>query len=109
MDPEKVGKFIYTLRIKNNMTQNELANKINVTNKAVSRWERGQGLPDISLLEPLSKNLNVSILELLNGQYIEQNENAEKKDINILLETLLEINEKNNDMFLSQRKIWNNI
>ena len=59
MDPEKVGKFIYTLRIKNNMTQNELANKINVTNKAVSRWERGQGLPDISLLEPLSKNLNV--------------------------------------------------
>ena len=68
MDPEKVGKFIYTLRTKNNMTQNELANKINVTNKAVSRWERGQGLPDISLLEPLSKNLNVSILELLNGQ-----------------------------------------
>lgn len=96
MDPEKVGKFIYTLRTKNNMTQNELANKINVTNKAVSRWERGQGLPDISLLEPLSRNLNVSILELLNGQYIEQNENAEKKDINILLETLLEINEKNN-------------
>lgn len=96
MDPEKVGKFIYTLRTKNNMTQNELANKINVTNKAVSRWERGQGLPDISLLEPLSRNLNVSILELLNGQYIEQNEKAEKKDINILLETLIEINEKNN-------------
>ena len=107
MDPEKVGKFIYTLRTKNSMTQNELANKINVTNKAVSRWERGQGLPDISLLEPLSRNLNISILELLNGQYIEQNENAEKKDINILLETLLEMNVKNNYTKLVTISIFN--
>ena len=95
MDSEKVGKFIYQLRVKNNLTQNELATKINVTNKAVSRWERGIGFPDISLLEPLSKVLNISILELLNGEYIKEKSQAEKKDINVLLQTLLKINEKN--------------
>lgn len=95
MDSEKVGKFIYQLRVKNNLTQNELATKINVTNKAVSRWERGIGFPDISLLEPLSKVLNISILELLNGEYIKEKSQAEKKDINVLLQTLLKTNEKN--------------
>ena len=60
MDSQKVGIFIKQLRIEKNMTQDELAEKINVTNKAVSRWERGIGFPDISLLEPLSFSFNKS-------------------------------------------------
>lgn len=68
MDLDKVGKLIKDLRIKKGLTQEELASKINVTNKAISRWECGNGLPDTSLLEPLSKELNISISELLNGQ-----------------------------------------
>lgn len=68
MDLDNVGKLIKDLRIKKGLTQEELASKINVTNKAISRWECGNGLPDTSLLEPLSKELNISISELLNGQ-----------------------------------------
>ena len=49
------------------MTQTELANKLFVTEKAVSRWETGRGTPDISLLIPLSKELNIDVSELLNG------------------------------------------
>ncbi len=70
MNLENVGKFIKYLRVKRGLTQEELANKINVTNKAISRWECGNGLPDTSLLEPLSKELNITISELLNGEYI---------------------------------------
>ena len=70
MNLENVGKFIKYLRVERGLTQEELANKINVTNKAISRWECGNGLPDTSLLEPLSKELNITISELLNGEYI---------------------------------------
>jgi len=94
MNAEKVGKFISQIRTEKKWTQSELAEKINVTNKAVSRWERGLGLPDISLLEPLSKELDISILELLNGEYIEEQELTQKKDINLLLNCLIRFNQK---------------
>ena len=55
MDLDKIGKFIKYLRVKKGLSQEELASKINVTNKAISRWECGNGLPGTSLLEPLSK------------------------------------------------------
>ena len=63
MNYEKIGEFIKTKRKEMNLTQKELAERINVTDKAISKWERGQGCPDVSLLEVLSKELNVSILE----------------------------------------------
>ena len=100
MDSERVGKFICMLRIKKGLTQEELANQICVTNKAVSRWERGVGLPDISLLEPLSKVLDVSVLELLNGEYSNQDDNAQKKDINLLLHTFALSNKQGNKHYL---------
>ncbi len=64
------GKIIKELREKANLTQMELAKNINVSDKAISKWETGKGLPDISLIEPLSKALKVSIIELMNGEYI---------------------------------------
>ena len=70
MNQKKIGEFIAKLRKENDLTQQELADKINVTSKAVSKWENGRSLMDISLLSPLSNILGVSVLELLNGERI---------------------------------------
>lgn len=64
------GKIIKELREKQNLTQIEFANIIGVSDKTISKWETGKGLPDISLIEPLAKALKVSIIELMNGEYI---------------------------------------
>lgn len=68
MDVVKIGAFIKTQRTELNMTQKDLAEKIGCTDKAISRWETGKGLPDMSFIIPLSKELNVSINELLMGE-----------------------------------------
>ena len=68
MDRYVTGAVIRRLRESKKMTQEELAEKIFVSSKAVSKWETGQGFPDISLLEPLSKALEISVIELLSGE-----------------------------------------
>ena len=78
MDLIKVGKFIALNRKKLNMTQEELGNKIGVSRKTVSRWETGKYMPDISLLLPLSDILQISVHELLLGEYIEDKDMKEK-------------------------------
>lgn len=100
MDLIKIGNFICELRTKKGLTQEELAKKINVTNKAISRWERGVGLPDISLLEPLSNALDVTILELLNGKHLKGNDEVQKNDINIMLNVLSKKNKKYYRLFI---------
>ena len=67
MDNYVTGTMIKLLRENRGMTQTELAEKIGVGNKAVSKWETGKGLPDISLLQPLAAALGVSLIELMNG------------------------------------------
>ena len=69
------GKLIKELREKRKITQKELAESINVSDKAVSKWETGKGLPDIAIMEDLSKALGVSIAELLTGD-LRENENT---------------------------------
>ena len=64
------GAAIKQLREKCGMTQTVLAERIGVSNKAVSKWETGKGLPDVSLLQPLAKELGVSLIELMNGEPI---------------------------------------
>lgn len=64
------GRIIKELRERKNLTQLELANIICVSDKAISKWETGRGLPDISLIEVLAKSLDVSIIELINGEYV---------------------------------------
>ena len=73
MDAEKLGKFIVELRRETGMTQAELAQKLQVTDKAVSRWERGVGLPDINTIEPLAEALGVGILEIMKAERIGEN------------------------------------
>jgi len=64
------GNTIKVLREKKNYTQKQLADILNISDKTISKWETGKGLPDVSLLEPLAKSLNVSVAELLSGEYI---------------------------------------
>lgn len=68
MNSEKIGQFIAELRKEKQLTQKELALQVGVTDKAVSKWERGLSCPDIALLAPLSEILEVSVMELLNGE-----------------------------------------
>ena len=68
MNLNKISSFIRLKRKELGITQEELAQRLFVTEKAISRWETGRGTPDISLLIPLSKELNVDVSELLNGQ-----------------------------------------
>lgn len=68
IDREKFGAFIAALRKERGMTQQELADRLFLSNKAVSKWERGQSLPDITLLKPLAQCLGVTVTELLQGE-----------------------------------------
>lgn len=70
MNTYVTGAAIKAIREKHNMTQAELAERIGVSSKTVSKWETGKGLPDISLLQPLSQALSISVIELMNGQHI---------------------------------------
>ncbi|MBO4360083.1 MAG: helix-turn-helix transcriptional regulator, partial [Eubacteriaceae bacterium] len=70
MDRYITGDTIRRIREQRRMTQEELAEKIFVSSKAVSRWETGRGYPDISLLEPLADALGISVIELLSGNHV---------------------------------------
>ncbi|NLC48436.1 MAG: helix-turn-helix domain-containing protein [Tenericutes bacterium] len=70
MDQDKIGKFIKYIRKQNNLTQQELAKKLGVTFQAVSKWENGKNIPDISILKEISKEFNVDINEILEGKRI---------------------------------------
>ncbi len=92
MNQEKIGKFIAEQRKLNNLTQEELAEKLGITKNAVSKWERGLGLMDMSLLKPLSEILQVSINEILAGEKIKSNEIEKKSEENIInLTELIEL------------------
>ena len=68
MDNQKFGRFIRDLRKKANMTQKELGEKLNVTDKAVSKWERGLGFPDISIINLLAETFGITASEVLNAE-----------------------------------------
>lgn len=87
MDQKKIGEFIATLRKEKKLTQEQLAEKLNITKNAVSKWERGISLMDLSLLKPLSKILGVSVTELLNGEKIDK-ENINNKSDEIITNTI---------------------
>ena len=86
MNQEKIGKFILDLRKQNKMTQKELADKLNVTAQAVSKWENGRGIPDREILQKISTEFNVNIESILNGE-----KNKKKMPIKYILIILLVI------------------
>lgn len=92
MDYEKIGKFILLLRKEQGLTQSQLAEKLDVTNIAISKWERGLGAPDISLLRNLSSILKVSINEILIGEKLESITKEQSDEI--LVESIFLYQEK---------------
>jgi transcriptional regulator with XRE-family HTH domain len=74
MDYDRTGSLIASLRKEKGLTQKELADKLGITDRAISKWERGLGCPDISLLDDLSRILDISILEILKGRRLDKNE-----------------------------------
>ena len=75
MNQEKFGSFIKQIRKQNNLTQKQLADKYNVTYQAVSKWENGKNMPDISLIKQMSKDFKISLEELFNGEFKENKKN----------------------------------
>ena len=84
MDTKKIGAFIAMNRKKKGYTQEQLAEKLGVTNKTILRWENGHYMPDLSLLEPLSKELDITLNELLAGKEIVKEEAMEYSEQNLI-------------------------
>ncbi len=90
MDQVKIGKFIATIRKENNITQKQLAEKLGVSDKAVSKWECGKSMPDNGLLLNLCKELNINVNELLSGErlsYEDYHGKAEENMVNLMKES----------------------
>ena len=93
LDQIKIGKFIAECRKKKNLTQTQLAEKLYITNRAVSKWETGKSLPDASVMLELCEILEISVNELLSGEVIIM-ENYKEKSEELLLEMVKEKEEK---------------
>ena len=84
MDQEKIGKFIAKCRKENNLTQEQLGEKLGVTSKSISRWENGKTMPDLSLFKPLCKELNITLNDLMSGEKVKEKDYQEKLEENII-------------------------
>lgn len=93
MNSEKIGAFIKALRKEKNLTQKDLAEILQCTDKAISRWETGRGIPEISFLIPLSKALGISVNELLMGEKFPEEEIKEKTE-QLIVETITHTDKK---------------
>lgn len=103
MDQLKSGKFIAELRKSHGMTQLQLAEKLGVSDKTVSRWECGKGMPELSILMPLCEVLEINVNELLSGEFLTQesySQKAEENMLNLIQETT-ENKVKNSYSFIS--------
>ena len=85
MNQVKIGKFIAQCRNEKDITQEALGEKLGVTNKTISRWENGHYLPDIEMMQLLSKEFNISINELISGEKIKDSEYKEKAEKNLII------------------------
>lgn len=95
MNQEKIGKFIIECRKNKNLTQEQLAEQLGTTSKSISRWENGNTMPDLSMYKDLADALDISVIELLNGEKMKK---GEINDIN---------NESIIKVFLSKKSIEN--
>ena len=84
MDQIKIGKFIAECRKKNNLTQMQLAQKLNITDRAISKWENGKSLPDSSIMLGLCNELNISVNDLLSGEIIGKDAYNKQLEQNII-------------------------
>lgn len=98
MDSKIFGQFIAKTRKEKNMTQSDLAKIIGVTDKAVSRWERGIGFPDINTLEPLSNALGISVIELMHSEKLDmgdKNNHLSESEVTEIMANAVEMAREN--------------
>ena len=100
MDQLKIGKFIAERRKQNGLTQLQLSEKLSITDKAVSKWERGIAMPDTSIMLELCDILGISVNELLSGERIDMERNDQKNE-QLLLEMAKELEKKNKTIWSS--------
>lgn len=101
MNQIKIGKFIAECRKRKSLTQIQLAEKLNITDKAVSKWERGMAMPDSSIMLELCDILDITVNELLSGEKISM-ENNDRKNEQLLVDISKELEQKN-------KIIWNSM
>ena len=101
MDQRKIGKFIAECRKRKGLTQMQLAERLGITDKAISKWERGVAMPDTSIMLELCDILGISVNELLCGEKISM-ENNNQKNEQLLLDMTKELEKKN-------KKIWSSM
>lgn len=94
LDKEKFGQFVAELRKENGYTQKELAERLFLSDKAISKWERGLSMPDISVLVPLAEILNVTVTELLEGQRISKTDSMNAQQVETLVQKTIRLSEE---------------
>lgn len=100
MNQIKIGKFIAECRKKKSLTQMQLAEMLGITDKAISKWERGIAMPDTSIMLELCNILGISVNELLSGEKISM-ENGNQKNEQLLLDMSKELEDKNKTLWAS--------
>ncbi|MBS7264715.1 MAG: helix-turn-helix domain-containing protein [Eubacteriales bacterium] len=98
MDQIKTGRFIASLRKDKGLTQASLANRLDISDKTVSKWERGAGLPDVSLMLPLCEILEISVNELLTGEKLTDADYKKSAEVTIM--SLVQENKENKKRML---------
>ena len=104
MNQNQIGKFIASCRKQKGLTQIQLAEQLNITNRAVSKWETGKSIPDVSIMMELCEILGITVNELLSGERIEMEDYKAKAEENMLL--LQEKKAKAEKDFRRVEKIW---
>ncbi len=103
MDQEKIGSFIANCRKKKNLKQMELAEKLNITDRAISKWENGKSMPDSSIMLELCNLLGISVNELLSGEEIKMDDYEKQAEENLLK---LKKEKEESDKVLLNLEIW---
>lgn len=93
MDQIRIGKFIAAARKARGMTQKQLAEQLSISDKTVSKWERGKGLPEVALMLPLCEALQITVNDLLSGEKISENNYQKKAEENMM--SLMQENQEN--------------
>lgn len=106
MDQIKIGAFLKVLRKEKGMTQEQLAEKLNVSNRSVSRWETGNTLPDISILIELSEFYGVEIKEILDGERKSENMNDREKEI---VSKVVDYTSKDKEIILKKSQMYSGL
>lgn len=106
IDKEQLGRFISQLRKEQAYTQKQLAARLYISDKAISKWERGLSIPDVSLLLPLAEALGVTVTELLEGRRLDEEEQPDREQVEVLVQKAISFSGDTEGKEMQSRKKW---